>query len=184
MIELTRYRLLILAGYLILVPLLVLYAPLPLNFEVSTSDIWPFVIALFSSITAFFIINKIYGNRSLQYRKISLFSSIKIVFYAMAFSIPEEIIFRGIIQGYLGLFIVPMFAITCSALVFAVAHLPNGASGYRLHQLHWRFAVVTFLLGLALGWLYFITQSLTMPILLHALYIVLYKIFYHTSVAT
>ena len=69
----------------------------------------------------------------------------------------EEILFRGIIlKGMLNMKMNPKKAIVISALVFGLIH------GYP-----WQ-ATGAFLLGLVLGWVYYKTQSLLIPILLHA----------------
>ena len=67
----------------------------------------------------------------------------------------EEILFRGIIlKGFLKNYTV-WKAITFSSLIFAIAH-------FNLRQ-----GIVTFLMGFFLGWLYFKTKSLILPIFAH-----------------
>lgn len=69
----------------------------------------------------------------------------------------EEILFRGIIQkGMINGGMKPSKAIFISAFIFGVFHMNP-----------WQLAGA-FLLGLILGWVYYKTQSLLMPILLHA----------------
>ena len=69
----------------------------------------------------------------------------------------EEILFRGIIQkGMINNGVKPITAIVLTSLFFGLFHLNP-----------WQF-VGAFLLGLVLGIVYYKTQSLLMPILLHA----------------
>ncbi len=102
-----------------------------------------------------------------------------IIFYGVVlFAIPEEIIFRGYIQNYF-VSLVPNIAavIFLSAAVYALAHILNGATGYRPKQWNWKLVGMTFVAGIFLGLLYHLTDSLVAPTILHALFVISDKIF-------
>jgi membrane protease YdiL (CAAX protease family) len=65
----------------------------------------------------------------------------------------EEVFFRGAMQSQLGIF--------ATSIIFALFHCPN----FRFIS----YGVWVFIAGSFLGWLYFQTQSLWVPILAHAL---------------
>lgn len=70
----------------------------------------------------------------------------------------EEILFRGIIQqGLINKGMPPYTAIILSALIFGIVHANP-----------WQFIGAS-MLGLVLGWAYYQTQTIVLPILLHAL---------------
>ncbi len=69
----------------------------------------------------------------------------------------EELLFRGIIlKGFLNNYSIKI-AIIFSALIFAAAH-------FNVRQ-----GIITFFMGLFLGWLYYKTKSLLLPIFSHFL---------------
>jgi membrane protease YdiL (CAAX protease family) len=61
-----------------------------------------------------------------------------------------------------------IFAIILAASIYGCAHLLNGAKGLGIKKLNWKFAKLTFLLGLPFGIIFAITNSLLIPSLLHA----------------
>ena len=92
-----------------------------------------------------------------QMENISASSWSMILMTVVLAPILEEILFRGIIlKGMLNMKINPTKAIAISALIFGLIH------GYP-----WQ-AAGAFFLGLILGWVYQKTESLIIPILLHA----------------
>ncbi len=87
--------------------------------------------------------------------------------YAALFAIPEEILFRGIIQNFLQAHLDSFLAIFISSLIFGLAHLLNGARSFHPGDWSWRFSFLVFLTGFPLGMLYHFTGSLLLPTLLH-----------------
>jgi uncharacterized protein len=123
------------------------------------------------------------ANRALQVfplrnRGLSVGLVAQALAHAALIAIPEEILFRGLIQGGLQPFIpsLPLLVLG-SSLIFGLAHLPNGAWGWRIRQWNWNFARVAFLVGLPLGLLYALTGSLLAPTLLHMLLLMIFKLF-------
>ncbi len=98
-----------------------------------------------------------YESFSEQMESIST-STISMVVMTVVFApILEELLFRGIIlKGMLNKGVNPKNAILISALIFGAIH------GYP-----WQ-AVGAFFLGIILGWIYERTESLLLPIMLHA----------------
>lgn len=83
----------------------------------------------------------------------------RIVMMALAAGICEELLFRGVFQTYADRFMPVIAAILLTNLVFGA--------------LHWRtalYAAIAGLVGIYLGGLYWISGSLTAPIITHALY--------------
>jgi len=78
---------------------------------------------------------------------------------ALAAGIGEELLFRGVIQAGLEGLIGPMAALAVASLLFGLAHALTTA-----------YFVLTFLMGLYLGWLYQATGNLLLPIMVHFLY--------------
>lgn len=70
----------------------------------------------------------------------------------------EELVYRGVLFGWLSDHFGVVLAVLCSAAVFAAMHLPLGAVG----------AAVALVAGLMLGWLRAASGSLWPGILLHA----------------
>lgn len=114
-----------------------------------------FLVSLIPISGSFF--GPIYESFSKQMENISS-STVSMIITTVIFApILEEILFRGIIlKGMLNQGTNPTKAIVISALVFGAIH------GYP-----WQ-AVGATLLGLVLGWVYCKTNSLVIPILLHA----------------
>jgi len=93
-------------------------------------------------------------------------------------ALPEEIIFRGFIQRYLQSNISNIsVVIFLSSIIFGLAHIPNGARGFLPKQWNWKLVVMSFVAGFYLGFAYFLTGSLVVPIILHALFAVVAKMF-------
>lgn len=78
---------------------------------------------------------------------------------ALAAGIGEELLFRGVIQAGLEELIGPMAALSVASLLFGLAHAVTTA-----------YFVLTFLMGLYLGWLYQATGNLLVPMMVHFLY--------------
>ena len=101
-----------------------------------------------------------------------------IIFYALILiAIPEEIIFRGIIQTYFQNLTSIIAAIFLSSLVYGIAHILNGAKGLTPKKWNWKLVIMTFALGIYIGFTYFTTNSLIIPTIIHTIFIIILKIF-------
>ena len=99
----------------------------------------------------------LYEFFSKQMESIALDGFLLVIMVAVLAPIFEEILFRGIIlKGMLNRGVEPMKAIIFSSLIFGI-----------IHGNPWQF-LGAFLLGLVLGFVYYKTRSLLLPILLHA----------------
>jgi membrane protease YdiL (CAAX protease family) len=77
-------------------------------------------------------------------------------------SVPEELLFRGLLQNFLQQLIrKPMISLGLSAILFGAAHLNVGASP------DWRLVLLATLAGIFYGWLYRMTGALMAPALAH-----------------
>lgn len=82
-------------------------------------------------------------------------------FYAVSITagIVEEVVYRGFVIWYLGLYMPVWGAVVVSAVAFGLGHSYQGASG----------VLRTGLVGLAFGALYVVTGSIWLPIIAHVL---------------
>ncbi len=88
--------------------------------------------------------------------------------YAAAFAIPEEIIFRGLVQFFLqSTALGATTSIVLTSALFGAAHLLNGARGLHPSTWNWSYAGLAALAGIPLGTTFALTQSLLMPTILH-----------------
>ena len=140
-----------------------------------------FVLSVFAlfSFGGLFLANSLLNFGQLSVNRQSPLQIIRMIFFATVFFVvPEEIIFRGFIQGYLQSAVSNSYvAIFLSALVFGLAHLLNGAKSYSPEGWNLKLAAMTFVAGLYLGFAYFITGSLVLPTILHALFIISGRVF-------
>ncbi|MFZ2150194.1 MAG: CPBP family intramembrane glutamic endopeptidase [Minisyncoccia bacterium] len=140
-----------------------------------------FLLFLPLSVCAFislFIANKLVRFGNISFNKKSLFQALLIIFcYGLFIALPEELIFRGLIQNNLQAVLSPSSAIILSSLIFGAVHLLNGARSLHLKDWNWKLVVMSFVAGLFLGLAYFLTGSLTVPIILHILFGLVMKIF-------
>lgn len=176
----SKYHSLVVLLYIFVCFYFFFFIPFPLSYFVfNKGDIFlSFSIFVFA-VGALFIVNKFLYSDSLIINKKSLSQILFIIFYAVIlFALPEEILFRGIIQNKIGLITSNIFIIVIfSALVFGIAHLLNGAKSLWPTNWNWRLAILTFTAGIYLSFAYFITGSLIMPIILHSLFIIINKLF-------
>lgn len=102
-----------------------------------------------------------------------------IMLYAsILIAIPEEILFRGIIQTYIySISLNVILSIILSALIFGLAHVLNGSKGFSPEKWNWKLVAMTFLAGIFLGFSFYVTGSLVVPIVLHTLFILIMKVF-------
>ena len=82
-------------------------------------------------------------------------------------ALPEELLFRGIIQNQLhGRFKNEWAAILIASILFGLAHLNNGTTGFP--EPNWMFAISATIAGLAYGWTWRKTGKITVSALVHA----------------
>ncbi len=88
-------------------------------------------------------------------------------------ALPEEILFRGMVQGILeSWFKRPRLALGVAALIFGAAHLNNGPNAP-----DWRYFWLASLAGIAYGWVYQRTRRISASALTHALVDLTWSIF-------
>ncbi|MGH9426747.1 MAG: CPBP family glutamic-type intramembrane protease [Terriglobia bacterium] len=93
------------------------------------------------------------------------------IFFLIA--IPEELLFRGIIQNFLEkTFRKPAFALIVASLIFGAAHLNNGP------RPDWRYFLLASLAGLFYGNAYQRTRGLLMPAIVHTLVDTVWRAFF------
>jgi membrane protease YdiL (CAAX protease family) len=154
--------------YLVLIPFLVEVKRVPLRYDLTSEHIFPVALLFFASLAvfSFFLLENATG---------SLWKFTKIppaFFWGVVFAVPEEILFRGFIQmGLQTVFDNVVIAILLSSFIFGLAHLPNGANGWRINDWSWKFAGLAFFGGLPLGLLFALTGSLLLPTALHAFFV-------------
>lgn len=101
-----------------------------------------------------------------------------IVYASILIAVPEEILFRGLLQTYLYSIIsnTPI-VILFSSLLFGFAHCLNGAKQYGPAGWNWKLIGMTFLAGIFLGFSFYVTGSLVLPIIFHIILILVMKVF-------
>lgn len=139
---------------------------------------WVFITAVIS-LPVLFLCNYFLSFGELGFNQKKEHGGILIFLYAsVLIALPEEILFRGIIQTYFDTFFENSFvAIVLSSVVFGLAHSLNGAKKFLPKFWNWKLVTITFVAGLFLGWLLYITNNLVAPIILHTFFIVTMKIF-------
>jgi membrane protease YdiL (CAAX protease family) len=165
---LPKYHLGILILYAVLIPLLFNLYPDAWKYGADWESSRLGFMMILACMPLVYIFYRSFGSPTPKRQRISLSQVVIIFCYALAFAFPEEIIFRGIIQAYLQTIIQNTgAAIILSALIFGLAHLPNGSRGIHPRKWNWRFAGVAFCGGLIFGLLFAMTQSLLYPTILH-----------------
>lgn len=79
----------------------------------------------------------------------------------------EELLFRGVVQGVLREAVDVNLAIVFASLLFGFAHVA-ATGGFHISSLP--YVLVTFVLGLVLGYVYERTESLVIPSIAHGIY--------------
>lgn len=177
-LSLTSYQLFIVGLYVALLPLLFIFAQEYLQYDYSFVDLPEIASVVIFTFLVFYLLNKIFHFRKLAWQRLSLFKIIQLLIYSLVVAIPEEIIFRGIIQGNLQNYISNVFILVIlSSTIFGMAHLPNDRKGWHPKKLNWEFMGLAFLVGLPLGALFSITNSLLLPTILHAFLLVFLGLF-------
>lgn len=172
---LSGYNLAILTIYLVIMPLIIFFHPYPLNYHLSINYQVIFLIFCFPFV--YYIFNLSFNWRKFGKVNLTIQERTLTILYAFAFAIPEEILFRGIIQNFLQSIILnSIMALIASAIVFGVVHLPNGSKGLKIKEWNWSFALFAFYGGLLFGSIYMLTGSLLIPTLLHASVLIFIKL--------
>ena len=161
--------------YLIILPLIIMFMPQILNYHIYLTNFPTAIIIFLFSVFAFLILfrKKMDNKVILDKKKIPL-----IILYSLIIAFSEELIFRGLIQGYFqNLLGNLLFPILISSAIFGLVHLPNGSKGLSPKLWNWKFALLAFIAGLLLGFLFGLTKSLLLPSLLHTFFIIGIQIF-------
>lgn len=88
--------------------------------------------------------------------------------------IPEELLFRGLLQNLLAKRLGrPVVALVLASVIFGATHLNNGATP------DWRYFVLATVAGLVYGTLYSRSRSLAVPALVHAMVDSVWVLFLH-----
>jgi len=174
-LRISKYNLGIIFIYIILIPLSFTFFPNKLNYNL-VSENWKLTLLIFISAflgSLYFLPRKLANQINPGLSRVFLS-----ILYGLLFAFPEEIIFRGIIQGFLQYHFENFLVIVLlSSLIFGTAHLPNGANSLKLKDWNWRFAGVAFLGGLPLGLIFYLTKSLLIPTLLHTIFVMNFMLF-------
>ena len=173
--RLNKYHKIVIAIYLLLTPLFFALRPAQLNYSLFSSN--P-TLALFLATLTILVFHLFLRPKMLKRPDLRFHHVLVSVIYAFMFALPEEILFRGIIQklalSYYDHFVV---AIIVSAFIYGIAHLLNGAKGFAPPGWNWGLAGLTFAVGIPLGLIFSLTDSLLIPTLLHAYFIVCLNLF-------
>ncbi len=176
--RISLYTVGIICLYVILFPLFFIFTPNVFQYHFSNAQSGQVLIIISGTFLLFYVLNSFFHFRTLKWQNLRFFQIIVLVFYALFFAIPEEILFRGILQATLQNFVHNIFAVVIvSSVVFGLAHLPNGARGLSIKNWNWRFAAFAFFGGLPLTLIFAITNSLLIPTLLHAFFLIFFRLF-------
>jgi len=178
----SRYKLWITTLYAVLFPLFFVFTPDALHYGFSSAHLGQVLFIIAITFLGIYSLNLLFGLRKIGWRGLVVPRDAWVILYAVFFAVPEEIIFRGIIQGALQNFISnTLVLVVLSSAIYGLAHLPNEAKGLHIKNWNWRFALVAFIAGLPLSFIFAITQSLLIPTLLHAFYLIFFKLFIEES---
>lgn len=172
-IKISKYHFGIIVAYLIAIPLLWFFFPQVFQYQYNGDYLLEVLLLIFFSLLGFGIYSHFFKKRKIQINLHYLFTGIPLLLiYSLFFAIPEEIIFRGIIQTYIRNQLTnAQIAIMLSSLIFGAVHLPNGAKGISFSKWNWQFAVIAFLGGLIFGSIYALTNTLLISTILHTLFL-------------
>ena len=180
--DISHYKLWIISLYVILFPLFFVFIPDVLRYDFSSAHLGQVLFIIAITFLGIYSLNLLFGLRKIGWRGLAVPRDAWVILYAVFFAVPEEIIFRGIVQGALQNFINnTLVLVVISSAIYGLAHLPNEAKGLRIRDWNWRFALVAFIAGLPLSFIFAITQSLLIPTLLHAFYLIFFKLFIEES---
>jgi len=151
---------------------------LKINIDINAKDLF-FTLAMFVILMVLLFIVKSFGLLESHTIEISTLKLILIITYLIIIVAPvEEALFRGVIAFWLVKKTNIFLGWIISAIVFGLAHLPNGASGANLLDWNWKLALIAGVSGLFFGITYLKTKSIINPILLHGLSITVWVLFF------
>lgn len=170
----SKYHIVVMGIYFVLIPFLIFFFPEKIVFKlVSENNQWAIGIFI-AALLIFFSVLKWKG----ELIRITITPRILLaaIIYGFLFAFPEEILFRGVIQGLLIEHFNVAISILISSFIFGAAHLLNGAKSFKPNGWSWNFSFFVFLVGLPLGGLYWLTGSLLVPIILHMIFVVVLQL--------
>jgi membrane protease YdiL (CAAX protease family) len=171
---LSSYHLAIITLYLLFLVAVVILAPQKFDYSLSLSQIPSALRIIGITFACFLLLKPLIVWIHLKFHPVPFLQLITI---ALIFAIPEELLFRGFIQTALAHQVGTEWGVLFSALVFGLAHLPNGAKSFSPLGWSWQFAAAAFLGGLSLSALFAVTGSLLFPTLLHILFLLFLQLF-------
>ncbi len=172
-ISISKYSIFIIIIYLILMPALYVLFPGFFNYYLTGDNLKEVVLVLIFSVLLF---SYFFGITLRQKFHPNMPRLAFAILYGLLIAFPEELIFRGVILSSLQNYHATGVAILLSALIFGIAHLPNGARGIRPSKWNWKLCALALMAGLPLASLYTLTGSLLLPTLLHAFFLVPLKV--------
>lgn len=165
----SKYHVVVVGIYSVLVPLLIFLFPGRMHYGVGSSNMGWVTIIFISSLVVLLV--NVYGKNKWRISYFNVNALVISIAYGILFAVPEEIIFRGLVQGFLTDYFNITVVILLSSFVFGAAHLFNGAKSFYPQDWNWHFSVRVFFAGLPLGLLYWLTNSLFMPTILHTIFV-------------
>lgn len=173
-LNITRYHIVVVCLYIILVPTAVVFLIPEISFSFTTTKFTEAISICLVSLIGLGLY--LYLNKS-KLTNINFSRALLVVLYSLAFAVPEEILFRGFVQGELSSYFNSVTTLIISSLVFGFVHLFNGATGVAPNKWNWNLIVLAAIAGLPLGALFMITESLFFPVVLHTLFLVGLQLF-------
>jgi uncharacterized protein len=148
------------------------------NFSFERTHLNPFLLITALTTLSLFIANYFLKFGEFKLKNKTFTQTLLIIFYSFVLiALPEELIFRGFIQGNTQSLNNQITVVLISSLIFGFAHILNGAKGNRPKSWNWKMVIITIILGVYLGALYYVTKSLLLPIILHGLIVVINQLF-------
>jgi membrane protease YdiL (CAAX protease family) len=174
----SRYHTLIIGIYAFVYIYFFLYSSSPfLHYTFNKNHILPALIIFIFSIIALFVTNKYLQYKTVEINKNNIKKLPLVILYStFLIAIPEEILFREIIQTYISTSASnTLLVIVLSALIFGLAHSLNEANGFSPQNWNLKLVIITFIAGLFLSYSFYLTRSLLMPTIIHTLLVVMMK---------
>lgn len=176
--KLSNYQFGVLVMYAVLVPLLFIFYPGDFLYSIGALRWGSGLTAILAAGLILSFICRRIGLLNFEKRPVSFLPATALLIYSLIIAVPEEIIFRGFIQGYFQVSSENLpAAILLSSLIFGLAHLPNGASGLHPRRWNWYFAGLAFCGGFFFGLLFAATGSLLYSTIFHAFILVIFGLY-------
>ena len=93
-----------------------------------------------------------------------IFALILLQYFFIA--IPEELLFRGVIQHSFEKYMTPLYSLVSSSVIFALAHVNNVSIHHTVPN--WSYVLMALFAGLAYGYVWQRTRKVTVSALVHA----------------